>query len=106
MTVITNNVPRDILDASDLTLEERKEFDYLDWSALEEGTDSASFFRYRGQIYDLGEFSSSWGIMREGSLPVSLKGWDGYITDTFFSGIVVRYVTPEFDTIIVGRMYS
>ncbi len=48
--VITNNVPRDIIDAWQLTPAERCEFDYLDWAAIEHGNDSASFFRYRRQL--------------------------------------------------------
>ena len=54
--IITNNVPRDVIDASELTLKEQARFDYLDWPALERGEDSASFIRYRGEIYDLSEF--------------------------------------------------
>lgn len=30
LTIRTNNHPRDVIDAFELTLEERKEFDYLD----------------------------------------------------------------------------
>jgi hypothetical protein len=101
LKVITNNVPRDILDGSDLTKKEREDFDYLDWAKIETGEDSASFFRYKGQAYDLGEFSSDWGITRGTGLPNDLSGWHGYQSDSFFSGIVVRYVNDN-EQVIVG----
>ncbi len=54
--IITNNVPRDIINAFELSERERAEFDYLDWPAMERGELSASFFRYRGILYDLSQF--------------------------------------------------
>lgn len=80
-----------VLDASDLTLEERKEFDYLDWEALEQGRGSASFVRYEGTTYPLNDFSADWGITRGTGLPEEFTGWDGYLSDSFFSGVVIRY---------------
>lgn len=92
--IITNNHPRDISDAWSLTAEERAEFDYLDWPAIEEGRDSASFFRYRGQLYDLGSFTLN-----------APQGWDGSMADSFFSGIVVRLVNDN-EQVIVGLVLS
>jgi len=76
MKIITNNKYRDILSAFELTESELKDFDYLD-----EG--EGSFFRYKGRVYDLGEF-----------LVTScdeLKGWDGFSADSFFSGIAIKF---------------
>ena len=56
MKITTNNVPRDTTDAWELTPDERKEFDYLDWAKIDAGEDSASFVRYRGDVLDLGTF--------------------------------------------------
>ena len=114
VTILTNNVPRPILDAWELTPAERAQFDYLDWQAIEAGEDSASFVRYRGELHDLGEFSASWGLSRESGLPDWLKGWDGYRSDSFFSGLVVRYVTgegsgwiyPDGEYVVMGRYFS
>lgn len=105
MTVTTNNVPRPVIDAYELAASERAEFDYLDWAAIERGEDSASFFRYRGQLYDLGEFSADYGITRGSGLPESLTVWDGYQSDTFFSAIVVRYV-DDYERVVVGTVMS
>jgi hypothetical protein len=91
--IITNNVPRDLIDELDLTLAEREDFDYLDWDAIEEGTDSASFVRYRGQVMDLGNFT------RGGP-----EGWDGSYADTFFSAYLIKIVDDE--RVIMGYYYA
>lgn len=90
----TNNVPRDIFDASDLTPAERKKFDYLDWDKIDAGKGSASFIRYRGQLLDLGEF-----------MRTDIPGWEGIATDSAFSGTVVRMVENG-ERAVVGRVYS
>lgn len=104
--IITNNHPRDIIDAWSLTAKERAEFGYLDWPAIEDGSDSASFFRYRGQLYDLGQFSADYGITKGSGLPPHLANWDGYMGESFFSAIVVRYVDDDNEQVIVGLVLS
>ena len=107
MKIITNNVPRNIIEAYELSEAEQKEFDYLDWEALKSGNDSASFFRYKGQLYDLGE------IEMIPAFACDIKGWNGYQSDSFFSGIVVKYPLDcdgicsceNYDSVIVGRYY-
>ena len=104
-TIKTNNVPRDVINAWELTPTQRAEFDYLDWPAIDEGSDSASFVRYRRDLYDLSEFVRI--IPRSGQLgpigfahPVEdnspLAAWDGIRTDSYFSGIVIRWHRDEF----------
>lgn len=90
MTIKTNNVPRDVLHWWDLTDAERVEFDYL---ADAEAQSDASFFRYRGVAYTLEEFMIS---------PV--KGWDGYRSDSYFSGMLVKYV-QDCERVIVATYY-
>lgn len=99
MKVITNHHHRDVIDAWSLTPKEREEFDYLDWPAIAAGEDSASFFRYRGDLHDLGEF------MRWDTRPDELKQWDGYRSDSFFSALVVRYV-DNCEGVVVGLVLS
>lgn len=93
MIIKTNRVPRNIIDAYELTADERKEFDYLNWPAIDEGSDSASFIRYKGQLYDLSEF-----------VITDLEGWDGLHALTYFSGVVIRLV--EDDQVVVGLASS
>jgi hypothetical protein len=95
MPIVTNNVPRDLIDASELTEAEREEFDYLNWESIDAGTDSATFFRYRGDLYDLSNFT------RTDNTP----GWDGGYADTFFSAILVRLVNDN-EQVVVGMEYS
>jgi hypothetical protein len=107
MNIVTNNVPRPVIDAWELTASEQEEFDYVNWPAIEAGEDSASFFRYKGQLYDLGEFTADYGITRGSGLPDEMKGWDGYMSESFFSAIVVKYVNEDGDwSVIVGTVYS
>ena len=90
MTIKTNNVPRYVLYWYELTDAERAEFDYLD---SDDAQASASFFRHRGSVYDLGEFMVS-----------SIKGWDGIRSDSYFSGILIRYV-EDYERIVVATYY-
>lgn len=105
LTVRTNNVPRLLIDAYQLTTAERADFDYLNWTTIDAGEDSATFFRFRGQLYDLGEFTADYGITRGKGLPAHLAKWDGYMAESAFSAVVVRYCADN-DYIVVGRIYS
>lgn len=91
MKVKTNNQFRPLLSGVDLTNEERKEFNYLD------DIDSGRFFKYRGQVYDLGEFLRT-------SANGELSTWDGYSSDSAFSGVVVK-VSSDCEYVKVGSYY-
>ena len=99
LTVKTNNVPRDYSYGSDFNGKERQEmlnqFDYL----TEEDFNQQSFVNYRGHWYDLGEF------MLVGDSELGKLKWQGYSSDSFFSGIVVRYVEDN-DRIVMGTYFS
>jgi hypothetical protein len=97
MRFITNHVPRFTIDAYELTSAEREDFDYLAWGKIDAGEDSATFFRYRGQLYDLSEFVRSTDPDND--------YWDGIATDSFFSATVVK-IMDDGESVIVGRMYS
>lgn len=100
MPTITNNQPRDIIDGYQLTPDERKEFDYIDWPAIATGSDSASFVRYKGELLDLGEFEAS-GLYSD---DVRTK-WDGVMTTSAFSAYVIRFERPGYERVIVGYMH-
>ena len=75
----TNNKPREVLTWHDLTKKEQAEFDYLDTEDKQAGS---SFARYRGWVYDLGEFFSS-----------EEPGWDGHNGGgTVWSAVYMRYL--------------
>ena len=79
----------------ELTTKEKQEFDYIEDIA------SASFVRYKGQVYNLGEF---WIITN--NMPFYDKGWHGCLSDTFFSGLVIKYSPTDSEAVIVGRYCS
>ena len=89
--VTTNNIPRDVLYGFELTARERAEFDYY---STEEEFNSAQFFRYKGEVYDLGEFEVA-----------TIPGWDGQQVDSFFSATVIRY-TDDYERVVVGLALS
>ena len=95
LTIRTNNVPRGFVYSFELSEEEKKDFDYYNAEEL----DNATFFRYRGQVYDLAEF-----IRISGDDPI-LSKWDGAAGDSYFSGTLVRLVEGE-ERIVVGAYYS
>lgn len=86
MKVITNNVPRDVIYGSELPQAERKEFDYHDWDKIDNGEESAEFFRYKGSLYDLGTF------IRTSDESGPMAKWDGHNADSFYTATLVRYV--------------
>ena len=59
------DVPSDIL---------AREFDWL------EPDKQGNFFKYKGVWYELGEF-----------VPANITGWDAIATQTYFSGVVIRF---------------
>ena len=88
MEIMTNNIPRPVISEWELTAKERAAFDYA--------IDGCSFFRYKGAVYAMCEFVRAPGVLQE---------WDGVMSDSFFSGIVVKIVNAG-ESVIVGRYYS
>ena len=84
----------DLIDACELTEDERAQFDYLDSPAIDEGTDSATFFRRNGELHDLGNFMRT----EEGG-ELRRLGYHGLATDSFFSGIAV-HLDPDGESVI------
>ena len=96
LTIRTNNVPRFTIDGYDLTDKERKEFDYYD---TPEEFDSALFFRFKGNVYDVSQF------MRIDNDNSDFKGWQGYSGESYFSGVLIKFPNNDMETIIVGRYF-
>lgn len=110
MKITTNHQPRPVLYWYDLTGAERAELDYLD---DEDKQADARLFRYRGHVYDLGEFQAirtrsqqarslhHWAYTAEDDSP--LTSWHGIQTDSAFSALVI-HLAADGETVIVGNM--
>ncbi len=101
LTIKTNHQPRNTLTWDELSEKERAEFsDYLE---TDEQRENATFMRYRGWCYNLGEFLST-NVSTNG-MAGSFPGWDGYAADSFSSGVLVKFV-DEYDSVIAATYYS
>jgi hypothetical protein len=97
---ITGRERSGLVDACELSMDERDQFDYLDWAAIDEGTDSATFFRRHGELYDLGNFMLT---QRGGDL--RRLGYHGFAADSAFSGIAV-HLDPDGESVISALVLS
>ena len=105
--IITNHHTRDLLYWEQLTDTERQEFDWMDASQQQD----YQFFRYKGWTYCTADFMSLHNTFYTSqACRDAFPGWDGYLNDTFFSGILVRYPVDEWgcneEGIIVGTFYA
>ena len=96
MKITTNNIPRPLQCLLDLPEKARADFDYLD------DPYGARLVQYKGEWYDV------WDSMRcptmDSSAPRNpLSGWDGYISDSFFSGVLFRFADD--DRVVVGQYF-
>jgi len=96
LTITTNNQYRLLINGYELTTDERKDFDYY----TEDEIDCATFFKFRGQVYDLGEF------MRIDNHPdTEFSAYAGYRSDSFFSGLLIKLSNCG-DMVRVATYYS
>lgn len=94
MKIKTNHVPRLLLDWNQLTLKEQEEFSNLRSLDRETG----DYVRYRKWIYCVTDFTSCHHISE-------FSKWDGYQSDSYFSGVVCKY-TKDRDHVIMGEYYE
>jgi hypothetical protein len=99
LKIRTNHQARDVLRWWDLSEKERAEFDYID---TEDKQSEAEFGRYRGWVYDLHDMERGWG---QCAMPEQFKGWDNYRSDSYFSGILIRW-RDEGEKVIFGTWTS
>ena len=94
VTIKSNHHERELRCMFDLPEKARVDFTYV------QGDDQYSLrlFQYKGEWYDVNEFM----ITRD--VP-AFAGWHGYQSDSFFSGVLIRY-TDDFEAVAVGRYWS
>lgn len=96
MKVRTNNIPRYQVNWYDLT--ENQKVD-LDWRDNQELQDAFSGFIFKGQVYDLSDFT----VIDNENYPV--KGWHGAFAQSAFHAVLVKINQRE-ETVIVGEVFS
>ena len=89
MSITTNNQPRDLLGFWDFSPADqrimRDQFDYLKDLSSETG-----FFKYKGWIYHLGDFT------RGGA-----EGWDGNKAESWSCGVLIK-LTSDCEQVVCG----
>jgi len=87
MSITTNNQQRPIIYWHDLPTSAQDEYEHLSETG-------SAFFKYKGWYYSFDEFfrCSDDGL---------LAGWDGYMSDSAFSGVAVKFSEGN-DSVIVG----
>lgn len=98
MKITTNNARRELLALFQLPEKDRLEFDYV------KGDDiyCNRFVKYKGVWYDV---QDTMAVLPERYPCMQpFKGWDSYIDETFFSGVLFKWGAD--DTVIVGSYYS
>ena len=91
MKIVCNNVPRHIIYGYELSEKERAEFEYIESEEFE----THEFFRYKDVIYDTGEFMRIDSAIAPHSQREGWENFDGYASDSYFSGVLVKYVGPN-----------
>jgi hypothetical protein len=92
ITIRTNGHYRPVLCWENLTEKEQEEYAYLE-------EEDGSFFRYKNWTYFLGDF------MRLYDEDAPFTGWEGYHSDSYFSGVLVKYSNCG-DAVKVATYYS
>lgn len=102
LVICSNYHVRDTLDGFQAGRELREEFDYIDWEAVDRGEESAELVQYRGSWYDLRDVQVATDELKR-------RGFDGMVTDSFWSGVAFRYFDadgyPYEDGVVMARFY-
>lgn len=92
--VRTNLIARDTFPGDELTEQERKEYDFLG-----DELDGSAFFRFKGQLYGLHEFTRT----QEGG-ELHSAGWHGVAAQSAFHGVVISL--DRIQAVVVGEVFS
>ena len=99
MKITTNNQARELKSFYEFSPKQQQQIrSDFDW--LEDVESDCGFFEYHGTIHHLQNFMR----IRRGEETDSraLAGWDGYESDSYFSGTLVRLLSDG-DSVVAGR---
>jgi hypothetical protein len=94
MKITTNRIPRPLINGCELSEKERAEFDFL----KEDELDCEMFFRYRGNVYYLGNFMR-YDIEIDGIL------WHGAQGHSYSNSTLV-HICDDHENVIVASAIS
>lgn len=97
MKIVTNRIPRPLLPLTDLPEKARKDFDYIDDSY------DFRFVQYKGVWYDVYDSTRCPGAEAPEATRHVFAGWDGYISDSYFSGVLFKFADD--DRVVVGQYF-
>jgi hypothetical protein len=93
MDIKSNYRYRNLLDWEELSVKEKKEFSHTD-------RELDTYVRYKKQIYLLNDFTA---IVNNS--PFDSIKWNGYISDSFFSGVLIK-LSNDSNSAILATYYS
>ena len=91
INIMTNNKPRQLICGYQLSDKQKKDFDYIDSREI----DNHDFVIYKNNVYDVEEFT------RVDDNSKHFKEWHGYSSDSFFSGVLIKYCEDN-DYVVMG----
>ena len=104
--IVTNNKPRPILSYWELTDKQKNIVD-REYNGLED-IEVNSFVFYKKRPYLFDDFTrvnnNPWCNLPPSS-PIITGGWHAYLSDTFFSAILIK-ICADNETCIIGSYYA
>ena len=114
INIVTTNVTRDVLYGYQMNHKVLKEEFDIETESMndDEISDlcSMQFVKFRGVWYNLQDFITTAPGPWNHGLPEEFEGWDGYSSDSFFSGVLLKYARDDgrmdFDQVVMATYYS
>ena len=114
LKIVTNNVPRDVLSGYEMDPQVlRDEFD-IEVEGMNDDQIgdlcSMQFVKFRGVWYDVSDFITTCPGPWNHGLPEEFRQWDGYASDSFFSGVLIKYAREDdrydLDRVVMATYYA
>lgn len=99
--ITTNNQPRLLLDFNQLTASEQEQVCSTYGQNVLDDDFPTDFIRYRGKFCIIDSFIAVQLLGKPG-----FDGWDGYLGDSFTTGVLVRFVKSDPDRVVMAHFSS
>lgn len=101
--IISNHHKYPIIYGFELSKKWRDEFSYLE----DEELDGQMFVKYHDWIYSIGDFTNLHNrVWVSEDTANQFPGWDGYINDTFSSGVLIKVDEEDTEYVKMGRFFA